>query len=279
MSLLLEILESGKMKSPIHKLNPRVKLVWWIVMIILPILITHYVYTIPLVLLSWVLAVVAKVHKSLGRYLLVTYPALLGFIILTWPFFYDKGGRVIFTLIPKWVPLIGGKGAYTVEGLIYGTAMALRIAVAVTASMFFVLCTDMIDLANCIGEDFQRLGGSYKYPYMVVSSFRFLPSFVGTFGTIKEAYLSRAVALDKGGIIEKGRKYITLFVPLIDTSLKSAYDMTIAMELKAFGAVPKRTFYKTFKMSAGDYLFLAFSILLLIAGIYLRITGKGVLPL
>jgi|GEM_PF-1241486 len=250
MAFVLQMLEMGKLKSPIHQLDPRAKLLWWLGMVIVPILVTNPFILLGFTIWVWVMAFIAKVARRMYKFLIVTYPVMIGFIMLTWPFFYEatEGQNYLF----QW-----GILHCSVQGIIYALAMGMRIIMALTACTFFVMTTDLMGLASALGEFMQnKLGISYMYPLMVISSFKFLPELSGDYLTITDSFRSRAMDIDTGSIAQRFRKTIPVAVPLIDSMLRRAMRISIALELKAFDVDNKsRTFYEQYRFQGRDVLF------------------------
>ncbi|MCX6025008.1 MAG: energy-coupling factor transporter transmembrane component T [Chloroflexi bacterium] len=267
MTFVLQMLETGKEKSPIHTLDPRAKLLWWISLIIVPILVTNPVFLVLVTLWIWVMAAVARVAGRMYRMLIVGYPMMVGFIMLTWPFFYAPTPDQHYLI--RWAFL-----HVSLEGILYALAMGLRIVMALTACIFFVMTTDLMDLAGALGEFMQnRWNVSYMYPLMVISSFKFLPEMSGDYLTVTDAFRSRALDLDSGSFLERLRKSAPVALPLIDNMLRRAQSIAIALELKAFSTSnKKRTFYVQHHFAARDLAFaltgvLAIALCLLLIGL------------
>lgn len=238
MTFVLQMLETGKSKSVFHAMDPRAKLFWWICMLVVPILVTNPFLLVLFTAAVWLMAYYSKIAKKMYDFLIVTYPVMIGFIMITWPFFYGVTPDQHF--IFQW-----GFLHVSTESLIYALAMGLRIVLALTACIFFVMTTDLMDLAGAIGEFMQnKLNISYMYPLMVISSFKYLPELSGDYVTIQDSFRSRAMDVDTGSIPEKLKKTIPVAIPLIDGMLRRAQHIAIALELKAFSAANKsRTFY------------------------------------
>ncbi|HID87562.1 MAG TPA: energy-coupling factor transporter transmembrane protein EcfT [Anaerolineae bacterium] len=267
MAAVLQMLETGKEKSPIHNLDPRAKLIWWFCLIILPILITNPYILLLITAWIWLMTPVARIARRMYRLLITMYPLMVGFIMLTWPFFYPGGEHILI----HWAFI-----RVTVEGILYAFAMGLRIVTALTACMFFVMVTDLMDLASALGEFLQeRFGVSYTYPLIIISSFKFLPEVSGDFVTVTESFRSRALDLDTGSFTQRLRKIAPVAVPLIDGTLRRAHNIAIALELKAFGAQKRRTFYVQHRFTPRDGLFAASGLLALIICAYIRWIGLG----
>ncbi|MEW6244104.1 MAG: energy-coupling factor transporter transmembrane component T [Bacillota bacterium] len=267
MSAVLEMLETAKKQSPVHAVDPRAKSLWLFFLIIVPIVTTNQWILGTITLFILLLAPVAGIGRKLYRLLLTTYPVLVGFIMLTWPFFYKGGTRVLL----DWAFI-----HVTVEGVIYAFAMGLRIVMAVTACTFFVMTTDIMELASAVGESCQnRFGWSFTWPLMIISSFKFLPELMGDFITIEQSFLSRGAVIRGHGVVHWLKSVVPLFIPLIDSTLRRAQNIATALQLKAFGANKKRTFFVERHMGARDYLFILSGAAALAFAIYARIAGFG----
>ena len=270
MAFVLQMLEMGKRKSWYHTLNPNAKLLWWICLIIVPILITNPFVLLAMTLWIWLMSFGAGIAKQMYKFLIVTYPMMIGFIVITWPFFYaaTPGQHYLFNWSIFHVSL---------EGFIYALAMGMRIVLALTACTFFVMTTDLMDLASSLGEFMQnKLHISYMYPLMVISSFKFLPELSGDYINIVESLRSRALDMDTGSFMQRLKKYVPVTIPLIDSMLRRAQRIAIALELKAFNTANKsRTFYKHHAFRGRDVLFVFIGVLAIVVSIVINLLNWG----
>ncbi|HAF60698.1 MAG TPA: hypothetical protein DCK95_00030 [Anaerolineaceae bacterium] len=251
MAFVLQMLEMGKRESWFHSVNPTAKLIWWVCMIIVPIMITNPFALIIMTVCIWVMAFQSGIAKQMYKFLIVTYPVMIGFIVILWPFFYAATPDQHYLF--NWSFL-----HFSLEGFIYALAMGLRIVLSLTACTFFVMTTDLMDLASSLGEFMQnKLHISYMYPLMVMSSFKFLPELGGDYFNIIESFKSRAMDMDTGSVMERLKKYVPVAIPLIDSMLRKAQNIAISLELKAFDTNNKsRTFYKHYPFTIRDLFFI-----------------------
>jgi energy-coupling factor transport system permease protein len=270
MAFVLQMLEMGKRKSWYHRLNPSAKLLWWICLIIVPILITNPFILLAITIWIWLMSFGAGISKQMYQFLIVTGPLMMGFIIITWPFFYAT--TPVQHYLFNWSIF-----HYSLEGFIYALAMGVRILMALTAGIFFVMTTDLMDLASSLGEFMQnKLRISYMYPLMVISSFKFVPELSGDYVTILDSFRSRALDLDSGTSMERLKKIVPVAIPLIDSMLRRAQRIAIALELKAFSPENKsRTFYKHHDFKRQDALFLLTGILAIVLSVVVNLLNWG----
>lgn len=260
MASVLQMMETAKTDSPIHRLNPLAKALWLLCIIIIPIVTFNPFITLPIIALIWLLAIPAKIREAFYSNLLKTYPVLIGFIVIIWPFFYKDGTHSLVNL---------GFIQITLEGIYFALAQGLRIAVAVTGCLFFIMVTDIMDLASALGAMLQRrFKISFTIPLMLISSFKFLPELMTNFDAIRQAFLTRGFELDKGGLGERIKKFVPLFIPLIDTTLSKAQHIATAMQLKAFGIKKERVFFVEYKVRPADYLFVLMGVLIVAFAIW-----------
>jgi energy-coupling factor transport system permease protein len=268
MAFVLQMLEMGKLRSPIHRLDPRAKLIWWICLIVVPILVTNPFILLGFTIWIWGMAVVAGITKRMYKFLIVSYPVMIGFIVLTWPFFYPAtpDQRYLFQF---------GILHWSLEGTIYAMAMGMRIILALTACTFFVMTTDLMGLASAMGEFMQnKLKISYMYPLMVISSFKFLPELSGDYITITDSFKSRACDMDAGPFGQRMKKTVPVAIPLIDCMLRKATRISIALEVKAFDVEMKsRTFYEKYTFHGKDLLFILGGVLAILISILAMVYG------
>jgi energy-coupling factor transport system permease protein len=195
---------------------------------------------------------------------------MIGFIVITWPFFYAATPEQHYLF--NWSVF-----HFSLEGFIYALAMGMRIVLALTACTFFVMTTDLMDLASSLGEFMQnKLHISYMYPLMVISSFKFLPELSGDYINIVESLKSRALEMDTGNFMQRLKKYVPITIPLIDSMLRRAQRIAIALELKAFNTTNKsRTFHRHHAFRGRDVFFVLIGLLAIIVSIVINLMHFG----
>jgi energy-coupling factor transport system permease protein len=256
---VLTMMEAAKRKSAIHSLSPLSKAFFCSCMIAIPIItINPYVSLITLAVV-WLLALPANLNDIFYKTMLKTYPVMLSFIIIIWPFFYPKGEIVLIDFSFIYI---------TLDGIFFAIAQGLRIAVAITGCLYFVMVTETVDFANALGMVLQKFGISFTVPFMLTTSFKFLPEFLSNYNAIKEAFLTRAFQLDKGNFVQRLKNFVPLFIPLIDSSLGKSQNIASAMQLRAFGYTRKRTYYTRYPFRVGDVLLIVLCIALVLFAIW-----------
>ncbi len=136
----------------------------------------------------------------------------------------------------------------TASGLSFGVTFGLRILLIAFASLVFIWTTDPRDLV--IGLIY--LKAPYRIAYGVFVALRFVPVLENEALVIREAQAVRGVR-EVSGRIEAAKRYV---LPLLVSGIRRAEHMAIAMDSRAFGAFPQRTYIKGFRWTASGLLFL-----------------------
>jgi energy-coupling factor transport system permease protein len=155
----------------------------------------------------------------------------------------------------------------TVEGLVLAVAAIMRFLSLATVSVSVFMTTDPGLYAPALG----KLGVPYKGAFVVDLSLRYLQVYIDEFETTMNAQTARGYkAMTKGGLLSRILNTVPLLVPVAINAMLSIYDIADAMELRAFGAEKKHTWYRTVSFKRLDYLAVCSLFLLLAFAVFLR---------
>ncbi|MGD8400016.1 MAG: energy-coupling factor transporter transmembrane component T [Bacillota bacterium] len=225
----------------IHRLNPLTKLFWSLLMMTLSFLFKDPLW---LTALFGSIVLVAQMAQIL-REMLPVFKGLLIFALffLLFQIFLIPEGRTLVVLIPglNWLRI-------TDQGV--GIAAALGIRLMAVASSFPVLLatTQVKDLVVMLVE---KLKIPYTYAFMLITTLRFIPTFMNEMDQIIQAQCSRAHRLDSRNFVTRFLSICPLAIPLMVTSIKKAERLAISMETRGFG-VGKRTYFHRRQFTAAD---------------------------
>ncbi len=225
--------------SPLHRLDPRVKLLllveglaaaflihspWAMAAGLLALLGLLRLNGIPLHLLTW-----------LWRQMRV----LLFFILLLQPFF-SPGGEVLLALGPlRWTS--GG-----VEAALYLALRVLLMAYLVAALLF---TTEQRRLVQAL----VRLGMPYEWGLMLSLTLRFIPAIYGLFVTVREAQAARGWRAE-GPLLKRWRGYLPVLVAVVIGTLRQSDQLTMALAARGLGRTARRTVWRDLRMRPLDWL-------------------------
>ncbi|MCW5876421.1 MAG: energy-coupling factor transporter transmembrane protein EcfT [Anaerolineales bacterium] len=172
-------------------------------------------------------------------------------------------------LLWQWGPLRVYAGS-----LDHALATALRILALLALSLPFSLTTDSADFIRALVQQ-GRL--PYRVGYSTLAAFGFIPMLQNEVSVIGAAHRVRGVNGTAGwrGAYERLRRYA---VPLLTGAIRQAERTALAMDGRAFGALPQRTYFQRMRFTAVDWLFvfgmLAVSALLVFALYHFGLLGE-----
>ncbi|MDX1600044.1 MAG: energy-coupling factor transporter transmembrane component T [Anaerolineales bacterium] len=169
-----------------------------------------------------------------------------------------------------------GPVVVTSAGAAQGAVVGLRLIVMALIVLLWLYTTRDRELVR----SFLALGLPYSWGLAFSLALRFLPTFATTFTSISRTQQARALDLGSGGRIERLKKRIPIFVPMLISVFRDSEQMAIALEARGFGAQAKRTDLHPLEFKRTDVV-LALSILLILLLLsWLRIgVGFGAEPL
>jgi energy-coupling factor transport system permease protein len=126
-----------------------------------------------------------------------------------------------------------------------------------------------------MGVAFKGMGLSDKFSYAIDLSFRFLPTVARDFGATLDAQRARGFEIDKlrGGIFSKIARLAPMVIPVVIGSVVGAEDIINAMELRCFG-VGKRTWLVELHARRIDRVFITLILLGFLVVTALNILGN-----
>lgn len=250
--------------SGIHqRVDPRTKLAALGTVFVLALAFNH-----PAVL-AGILALVllaARLAQLPWRSLL---PFLMGSIwflvlgLLIWPF-YVSGGALLFTLL--------GVSIY-LNGVLFGLAMGLRVALMVLAAGVWMMTTSPQKLTVGL----LRLGLPYKAGVAMTAAIRFVPLLNAERITITEAQQARALDLRRENVFTRVVKSIAIIGPLFVRSIDVAQALAQALEARGFAARDGRSSIIEIRMTASDRIILVALAGACLVAIALRVLGLGLI--
>jgi energy-coupling factor transport system permease protein len=250
--------------SFIHRrLDPRTKLAALGTTFVLALAFNH-----PAVLGALVLLVLVA-----GRWSDVPWRSLAPFLagsiwflvlgILIWPV-YVKGGPVLFNL--------GGQ-SISLNGLLFGLAMGLRVALMVTAAGVWMMTTSPQKLTAGL----LHLGLPYKAGVAMTAAIRFVPLLNAERATIAEAQQARALDLRRGNPFGRAIKSVAIIGPLFIRAIDVAQGLALAMDARGFGAFDGRTSIVDLRITRLDRAILFALLAACLVAIALRVLGIGLI--
>lgn len=242
--------------SFIHRLDPRVKIIVFLLTFVAILLFQDPIWMIPITILVVIQLIISGAVKNLKRIRYVLIVLTISSLVL-WNLF-ASGETQLFWRI-------------SVESLKFSIARTLLMILMISTGMVLISSTRNEELVNGM----IKLGMPYRVGFAISTSLRLVPTIASSAVIISQAQRSRGLDLDSGNLIQKIKKFLPLLVPVFISTIRSTNIFGMALESKGFGAREKRTYYLVFNMRTVDYVILVFAIIFVLASIYFAVMGYG----
>ncbi|NJD99884.1 energy-coupling factor transporter transmembrane protein EcfT [Thermococcus sp. LS1] len=231
--------------SFLHRLDPRVKIIGTVVGIAVIMLFNDPTFLVPLFFVTLLYGrLLGKVEiKEQLRLLKPLFPIVI-ITIIVWPLIYK----------PRLV------------GLLFGLSFAFRLLTFGLLTFILLMTTQQRELI--LG--FVRLGMPYEFGLTISIALRYIPTLYLLTRNIMDAQMARGWEMEKGNFIVRTKRMTAVLIPLLVASLKTAHELSIALESRALGASKKRTSLYDIKMSGKDYAATFVIVLLFALALYVR---------
>jgi energy-coupling factor transport system permease protein len=242
--------------SVLHRLHPMTKLIALVLLFVAAFAFNEPRWMAPYVALVIVLFLVGRVADNLRR---TGWFVVLFFVlsVLMWTLFLRD-------VDPTWH---WGPLSASLTSLRYGLAVGLRLAFLILCGTLFLSTTTVEATAHAMRQ--------FRLPEMALLAFtlafRLVPSFTRSALAAADAQRSRGLELDRGGPVTRLRRYVPLMVPVVARGLRSADDLTRALETRGVSAQRRRTQLRVYSAGLADLLITGLLALATIAVIAARL--------
>ena len=254
-------------KSPIHRLDPRTKLIVLVVYIVALFLAVSWIsYGVMFLFLVMCIAISriplkALVHGIKPLVFILIFTGILNV-------FFTPGN----TVLVSW-----GIIQITLEGLIRAFFMMTRIMMLITGTFLLTYTTSPIALTDGL----ESLLGPLKVirlpvhelAMMMCIALRFIPTLIEETDKIMSAQKARGAGFETGSLMSRVKALVPILVPLFISAFRRAYELATAMECRCYHGGDGRTKMKLLRYKRLDYNSFGVTILLLAGMIVLRNFG------
>ena len=253
--------------SPVHKLDPRAKLVMLIVYIIaLFSAVSWLSYGICFGFLVLTVAISCIPPKSLLRGMkpMIFILVFTGMLNL---FFYAEGT----VLVSFWGITV------TTGGIIRAIFMVARILMLISATFMLTYTTSPIALTDGLESLLSPLKKLHlpvhELSMMMCIALRFIPTLIEETDKIISAQKARGADFESGKLMEKVKALVPILVPLFISAFRRADELATAMECRCYQGGEGRTKMKQMHYARRDFSAFGVGIILLVAVIALASFG------
>lgn len=234
--------------SPVHRLDPRTKLICVVLYIVALFLAAWFVtYAVMLAVLAGSIYLSKVPVKSVFRGLkpvlfIVVFTAVLNL-------FYTPGDTV---LAQFWVFTI------TLEGVWRAFFMVVRIMMLISGTFLLTYTTSPIlltdGLESLLGPLKMVRVPVHELAMMMSIALRFIPILLEETDKIMKAQIARGADFENGNLIKKAKSLVPLLVPLFISAFRRANDLAMAMEARCYRGGEHRTKMKPLVYKKRDWL-------------------------
>ncbi len=249
--------------SPVHRLDPRTKLLILIVYIVALFMAGAWIsYGVVFLFLAAVVAISRIPLRSLVRGMKPLVVILLFTAVLN---LFFTGGKQV--LVEFWGIQI------TMEGVMRAIFMVLRILMLISGTFLLTYTTSPIALTDglesLLGPLKKIKVPVHELSMMMCIALRFVPTLIEETDKIMSAQKARGADFENGNLIRRVKALVPVLVPLFISSFRRADELATAMECRCYHGGEGRTKMKLLRYKRRDYLAFLVGALLLSAVIVL----------
>ena len=221
----------------VHRLHPTVKVFALFVMFWSVYWVDHPLALLPLGL---VMVALAEFTGAWPNFYRLRWLFILVILTTTvaWTVFYRRGPVLIN------LPLIHLSRA----SLVFGLGRGLKLAELLATSVLFLSTTKVEEFTAGLA----RLGVPYRVGFAITLAFRLVPLFIDSALTVVQAQNLRGYDFNRGGPLERVKRYVPVVIPVFMGALRKANSMAMALEARGFGMSHQPTSFIDYPVKPGD---------------------------
>ena len=232
--------------SPVHKLDPRVKL---FATMIYMIALFSFRGILGFALITGMLIFMIKISKVPFSYIVKGLKAIVILLIITAVF------NLLFTPTGTeywhWGPF-----HLTNMGIRNAVLMTVRLIYLIIGTSLMTLTTTPNQLTDGLEKALSPLNRIHvpvhAIAMMMSIALRFIPILIEETDKIMKAQMARGADFDSGNLIQQAKSMVPLLIPLFVSAFRRADDLAMAMEARCYSGGEGRTKMKPLRYRAAD---------------------------
>lgn len=235
--------------SPVHRLDPRVKIITTIAYIAALFIADSFIGLATAAAVIFLVTAVSRVPLS---FIMRGLKPIFFIIIFTF---------VINMFMLPGEPLVRiWKLTITDAGLRTAVFMAVRLVLLIIGSSLLTLTTKPMSLTDGIESLLKPLKvikvPAHELAMMMTIALRFIPTLLEETDKIMKAQQARGADFESGNIFHRAKSLIPILVPLFISAFRIAQELAMAMEARCYHGGDNRTRMNAMKMRAWDFVFM-----------------------
>ena len=234
--------------SSVHRLDPRMKILLLVAMIVAIFLCGDLLAYIPVI---GVLALASYLSKVPFRLLLKGLRPLRFILVFTFilNLFFLQGETPLLNL---------GFTVITREALLTAIQYSLRLVLLVLFSSLLTLTTAPVTLTDGLERLLSPLRvihfPAHEMAMMMTIALRFIPTLLEEADKIMKAQSARGADFESGNLIARAKAMVPLLVPLFVSAFRRAGELAMAMEARCYHGGEGRTRLRVLRLHRGDFI-------------------------
>ncbi|MDY3280205.1 MAG: energy-coupling factor transporter transmembrane protein EcfT [Eubacteriales bacterium] len=234
--------------SAVHRLDPRMKILLLVAMIVAIFLCGDLLAYIPVI---GVLALASYLSKVPFRLLLKGLRPLRFILVFTFilNLFFLQGETPLLNL---------GFTVITREALLTAIQYSLRLVLLVLFSSLLTLTTAPVTLTDGLERLLSPLRvihfPAHEMAMMMTIALRFIPTLLEEADKIMKAQSARGADFESGNLIARAKAMVPLLVPLFVSAFRRAGELAMAMEARCYHGGEGRTRLRVLRLHRGDFI-------------------------
>lgn len=260
--------------SPIHRLDPRIKIVLAILYIVIVFLCSNVLSMALLLISALALVLLSRIPIKIVLKSIKPILFIIAFTAIINIFWTTGAGD----------PLVDF-GFLTIykEGLINAIFLIIRITVLIIGtSILLTYTTTPISLTDGIERllsPLKKIGlPVHDFAMIMTIALRFIPTLMDEADKIMSAQKARGADFTNGNLIQRAKALIPILIPLFSSSIRHALDLATAMECRCYKGGEGRTRMKILKCRASDIIALFLVIAFGVSVVCINIFASPFLP-
>jgi energy-coupling factor transport system permease protein len=260
--------------SPIHRLDPRVKIVLALLYIVIVFLCSNVLSMALLLISAFAIILMSRIPTNI---VLKSIKPIVFIIAFT-------GIINIFWTTGEGAPLLDlGFAQIYIEGIINAVFLIVRIIVLIIGSSILLTYTTtpiaLTDGIERLLSPLKKIGlPVHDFAMIMTIALRFIPTLMEEAEKIMSAQKARGADFTNGSLIDRAKALIPILIPLFSSSIRHALDLATAMECRCYKGGEGRTRMKILKCRTSDIFALVIVIAFGAAVVCIRIFATPYLP-
>lgn len=242
--------------SPIHRMDPRAKLILVFLFVCVVFLANNWLTYVLIGIYTFLMLGLSRIPF---RFLYAGLKPVLWLVLFTLflQLFFNRQGNLVFEYGP--IKIFD-------EGIRQGIFISMRFFFLILMTSLLTLTTTPIEITDGLETLLNPLK-KIRFPVhemalMMSISLRFIPTLMQETDKIMKAQIARGVEFGSGPIKDRIKAVVPLLIPLFVSSFKRAEELAIAMEARGYRGGEGRTKYRQLNWKIADTLLLAVLIVL-----------------